>query len=102
MSKKVFIPSTLVHPDAEALLADADDVEIVWGLDEAERAEALTALTPERRAALQAKMEQRLEEALPDIQALFSIGVAGHLWVTPEMSAMIPGRKNRLCSVFPL
>lgn len=85
MAKKVFVPSTLVHPDAEALLAEADDVELVWGLGEAERREALAPLAPGRRASLQAAMEARLEEALPEVHALQAIGVGGHLWVTQEM-----------------
>ena len=36
--KKVLIPTFLLHPDADALLQNADDVEVIYGLDEAERA----------------------------------------------------------------
>jgi hypothetical protein len=36
--KKVLIPTFLLHPDADALLEIAEDIETIYGLDAAERA----------------------------------------------------------------
>jgi hypothetical protein len=36
--KKVLVPTFLLHPDADALLENSADIEVIYGLDEAERA----------------------------------------------------------------
>ncbi len=81
--KKVLIPTFLLHPDADALLQDADDIEVIYGLDDAERAIGLggTDRFAQRDAAVKASLDQYLGE----VHALHAIGPGGHLPVTAEM-----------------
>ena len=83
MRKKVLIPTFLLHPDADALLQNADDIEVIYGLDEAERAIGLggTDRFVQRDAAVKAALDQYLGE----VHALHAIGPGGHLPVTAEM-----------------
>lgn len=83
--KKVLIPTFLLHPDADALLADAPDVEVVYALDETERAIGIAGIG--RAAQREAAVAAALERHLPDIHALHAIGPLGHLPVTAEMFA---------------
>jgi D-3-phosphoglycerate dehydrogenase / 2-oxoglutarate reductase len=81
--KKVLIPTFLLHPDADALLQNADDIEVIYGLDEAERAIGLggTDRFVQRDAAVKVALDQYLGE----VHALHAIGPGGHLPVTAEM-----------------
>jgi D-3-phosphoglycerate dehydrogenase len=81
--KKVLIPTFLLHPDADALLQSAGDVEVIYGLDEAERAIGLggTDRFVQRDAAVKAALDQFLGE----VHALHAIGPGGHLPVTADM-----------------
>ena len=84
--KKVLIPTFLLHPDADALLQNADDVEVIYGLDEAERAIGLGGtdrFVPSATPAVKAALEQYLGE----VHALHAMGPGGHLPVTAEMLA---------------
>jgi D-3-phosphoglycerate dehydrogenase / 2-oxoglutarate reductase len=81
--KKVLIPTFLLHPDADALLHDADDIDVIYGLDEAERAIGLggTDRFVQRDTAVKAALHQYLGE----VHALHAMGPGGHLPVTEEM-----------------
>jgi D-3-phosphoglycerate dehydrogenase / 2-oxoglutarate reductase len=81
--KKVLIPTFLLHPDADALLQSADDIEVIYGLDAAERAIGLggTDRFVQRDAAVKAALDQYLGE----VHALHAIGPGGHLPVTADM-----------------
>lgn len=83
MRKKVLIPTFLLHPDADALLHDADDIDVIYGLDEAERAIGLggTDRFVQRDTAVKAALHQYLGE----VHALHAMGPGGHLPVTEEM-----------------
>jgi hypothetical protein len=39
--KVILIPTFLLHPDAEVVLREAAGIEVVYGLDDAERATGL-------------------------------------------------------------
>jgi D-3-phosphoglycerate dehydrogenase / 2-oxoglutarate reductase len=81
--KKILIPTFLLHRDAELLLEEADDVEVIYGLDETERAIGLAGT--DRHAQRNQAVATALERHLPDAHALHAIGPRGHLPVTTEM-----------------
>ena len=64
-------------------MQDADDIEVIYGLDEAERAIGLggTDRFVQRDAAVKAALDRYLAE----IHALHAIGPGGHMPVTAEM-----------------
>ncbi len=81
--KVVLIPTFLLHPDAEALLDAAEDIEVIYGLDAEERALRFGAID---RGAIRAKAAQEaLDAHLPHVHALHAMGPGGHLPVTAEM-----------------
>jgi D-3-phosphoglycerate dehydrogenase / 2-oxoglutarate reductase len=82
-TKKVLIPTFLLHPDADALLENADDVEVIYGLDEAERAIGLGGT--DRFEIRQQAVARALDRYLGEVHALHAIGPGGHLPVTSEM-----------------
>ncbi len=86
--KKVLIPTFLLHPDADALLENADDIEVIYGLDEAERAIGLGGT--DRFALRQQAVEVALATYLGEVHALHAIGPGGHLPVTADMLARAP------------
>jgi D-3-phosphoglycerate dehydrogenase / 2-oxoglutarate reductase len=92
--KKVLIPTFLLHPDADALLQEADDIEVLYGLDDAERAIGLAGTN--RFALRDAAVAAALERYLGEVHALHAIGPGGHLPVTAEML----GRASLLEVVF--
>jgi D-3-phosphoglycerate dehydrogenase len=81
--KRVLIPTFLLHPDADALLESAEDIEVIYGLDEAERAIGLGGT--DRFALRQEAVAVALERYLGEVQALHAMGPGGHLPVTAEM-----------------
>jgi D-3-phosphoglycerate dehydrogenase len=81
--KKVLIPTFLLHPDADALLENADDIEVIYGLDEEERAIGLGGT--DRFAQREAAVAAALDRYLGEVHALHAIGPGGHLPVTAEM-----------------
>jgi D-3-phosphoglycerate dehydrogenase len=81
--KKILIPTFLLHPDAEAVLEDADDIEVIYGLDETERAIGLGGT--DRYALRDQAVTAALERHLPESSALHAMGPLGHLPVTAEM-----------------
>jgi phosphoglycerate dehydrogenase-like enzyme len=81
--KVVLIPTFLLHPDAEALLGEAADIEVVYGLDEAERAMGLSGV--DRYAIRNQAVTAALDRYLPVAHALHAMGPLGHLPVTPQM-----------------
>lgn len=85
MTKQVLIPTFLLHPDAEALLENADDIDVIYALDAAERAFGLGGV--ERFAARQGAVTAALERCLPSVHALHAMGPLGHLPVTADMVA---------------
>ena len=84
-TKKVLIPTFLLHPDADALLAGADDIEVIYGLDEAERAIGLAGT--DRFVQREEAVARALDRYLPEVHALHAIGPLGHLPVTAAMLA---------------
>ncbi|HLN16942.1 MAG TPA: NAD(P)-dependent oxidoreductase [Acidimicrobiales bacterium] len=89
MSKKlVFIPTFLLHPEAEALLQEADDVEVVYGLDAEER--ALGFGGTDRFAERHRAVKESLDRHLGEIHALHGLGPVGHLPVTEDMFERAP------------
>ena len=83
LRKKVLIPTFLLHPDADALLESAEDIEVIYGLDEAERAIGLGGT--DRFAQRDQAVKVALERYLGEVHALHAIGPGGHLPVTAEM-----------------
>jgi D-3-phosphoglycerate dehydrogenase len=83
--KKVLIPTFLLHPDADALLENAEDIEVIYGLDEAERALGLGGT--DRFAARDQAVKVALELYLGEVHALHAMGPGGHMPVTAEMLA---------------
>ncbi|HSS11715.1 MAG TPA: NAD(P)-dependent oxidoreductase [Acidimicrobiales bacterium] len=81
--KKVLIPTFLLHPDAEALLEDAEDVEVIYGLDAAERAIRLAGT--ERFKLREEAVKQALDRYLAEVHGLHAMGAGGHLPVTSDM-----------------
>jgi D-3-phosphoglycerate dehydrogenase / 2-oxoglutarate reductase len=81
--KKILIPTFLLHPDADALLQEADDIEVIYGLDEAERAIGLGGT--DRFALREKAVAEALERYLGEVHALHAIGPGGHLPVTADM-----------------
>jgi D-3-phosphoglycerate dehydrogenase / 2-oxoglutarate reductase len=81
--KKILIPTFLLHRDAEVLLEQADDVEVIYGLDEAERAIGLAGT--DRHVLRNQAVAAALERHLPEAHALHAIGPLGHLPVTAEL-----------------
>jgi D-3-phosphoglycerate dehydrogenase len=81
--KKVLIPTFLLHPDADALLANSGDVEVIYGLDEAERAIGLGGT--DRFELRQRAVAEALDRYLGEVHALHAMGPGGHLPVTSEM-----------------
>jgi D-3-phosphoglycerate dehydrogenase len=86
--KVVLIPTFLLHPDAEAVLQEAADVEVVYGLDEAERAIGLAGV--DRIAVREGAVTAALDRYLPVAHALHAIGPVGHLPVTAQMLEAAP------------
>ena len=83
LRKKVLIPTFLLHPDADALLESAEDIEVIYGLDEAERAIGLGGT--DRFAQRDQAVKVALDRYLGEVHALHAIGPGGHLPVTAEM-----------------
>ena len=81
--KKVLIPTFLLHPDADSLLQDATDIEVIYGLDDEERALGLGGIG--RAATRDKAVAEVLERYLPEVHALHAIGPLGHLPVTADM-----------------
>jgi phosphoglycerate dehydrogenase-like enzyme len=81
--KKVLIPTFLLHPDADALLQGAEDIEVIYGLDEAERAIGLGGT--DRFAQRDQAVKVALERYLGEVHALHAMGPGGHMPVTAEM-----------------
>jgi D-3-phosphoglycerate dehydrogenase len=81
--KKVLIPGMLPHPDGDALLAAAPDVEVIYAQSETERAHGYFA--PERLELRRAALAAALDRWLPEVHAMHCLGVGGHLPVTGEM-----------------
>jgi D-3-phosphoglycerate dehydrogenase / 2-oxoglutarate reductase len=92
--KKVLIPTFLLHPDADALLESAEDIEVIYGLDEAERAIGLAGTN--RFALREEAVAVALDRHLGEVHALHAIGPGGHLPVTADMLR----RASRLEVVF--
>jgi D-3-phosphoglycerate dehydrogenase len=86
--KVILIPTFLLHPDAEAVLQQAADVEVVYGLDEAERTIGLAGV--DRFALRQQAVAAALDRYLPVAHALHAMGPLGHLPVTAQMLAGAP------------
>ena len=83
LRKKVLIPTFLLHPDADALLESAEDIEVIYGLDKAERAIGLGGT--DRFAQRDQAVKVALDRYLGEVHALHAIGPGGHLPVTAEM-----------------
>ena len=87
--KKVFIPTYLLHPDATRVLHDAPDVEVVYALDEAERA-----LGPGGAAAHREERERAvaaaLDRHLPEVHALHALAPGGHMLVGADLMDRAP------------
>jgi D-3-phosphoglycerate dehydrogenase / 2-oxoglutarate reductase len=81
--KKILVPTFLLHPDADALLEQADDIEVIYGLDDAERAIGLAGT--DRFALREQAVAVALERYLGEVHALHAIGPGGHLPVTADM-----------------
>lgn len=81
--KKVLIPTLLLHPDADQILAEAEDIEVIYALDEEERSLGLGA--PPRREAREQLVQAALDRYLPEIHALHAMAPGGHMLVTAEM-----------------
>jgi D-3-phosphoglycerate dehydrogenase len=81
--KKVLIPTFLLHPDAEALLEAAQDIEVIYGLDAAERAIRLGGT--ERFKLREEAVTHALDRYLTEVHGLHAMGAGGHLPVTAEM-----------------
>jgi D-3-phosphoglycerate dehydrogenase len=81
--KRVLIPTFLLHPDADALLEEAEDIEVVYGLDDAERAIGLAGTN--RFALREEAVAVALDRYLGEVHALHAIGPGGHLPVTADM-----------------
>ena len=81
--KIVLIPTFLLHRDAETLLLEAADIEVVYGLDEAERALGLGGV--DRYAIRDQAVTAALDAYLPVVHALHAMGPLGHLPVTARM-----------------
>jgi len=86
--KKVLIPTFLLHPDADALLAESDDIEVIYALDDAERAIGLGGT--DRFAVREKAVAEALERYLGEVHALHAIGPGGHLPITSEMLHRAP------------
>jgi D-3-phosphoglycerate dehydrogenase / 2-oxoglutarate reductase len=87
--KKVFIPTYLLHPDATRVLHDAADVEVVYALDEAERAMGMAAAAP-RREVRERAVAAALDRYLPEVHALHALAPGGHMPVTAELMERAP------------
>jgi len=83
LRKKVLIPTFLLHPDADALLESAEDIEVIYGLDEAERAIGLGGT--DRFAQRDQAVKVALDRYLGEVHALHAMGPGGHLPVSAEM-----------------
>jgi D-3-phosphoglycerate dehydrogenase len=81
--KKVLIPAMLPHPDGDALLAEAPDVEVIYALSEEERSHGYFA--PDRHDLRRTAMQAGIDRWLPEVNAMHCLGVGGHLVVTAEM-----------------
>ena len=81
--KKVLIPTFLLHGDADTLLADAGDIEVIYALDDAERALGLGA--PGRNDVRRAAVAEALDRHLPEIHALHALAIGGHMPVTADI-----------------
>lgn len=81
--KKVLIPTFLLHPDADRLLDEAEDVEVIYALDEAERSLGLAA--PARREVRVQLVEAALQRFLPEVSALHAMAPGGHMAVTADL-----------------
>jgi phosphoglycerate dehydrogenase-like enzyme len=92
--KRILIPTFLLHPDAETLLESAPDVDVVYGLDDEERAIRFGGTN--RFEQRDKAVRQALDDHLSEVHALHAMGPTGHLPVTPEML----GRAERLEVVF--
>ena len=81
--KKVLIPTFLLHPDAEVVLDQADDIEVIYGLDETERAIRLGGT--DRFQLREKAVQEALERHLTEVHGLHAMGAGGHLPVTASM-----------------
>jgi D-3-phosphoglycerate dehydrogenase len=81
--KKVLVPTFLLHPDADALLENSADIEVIYGLDEAERAIGLGGT--DRFELRQEAVTEALSRYLGEVHALHAMGPGGHLPVTSDM-----------------
>jgi D-3-phosphoglycerate dehydrogenase len=85
MPKQVLVPTFFVHADGARVFDEADDVELIWGLSDEERARGNG--DPSRFPIRVAALEAALEEHLPHVHAMHAMGLRGHLPVTAEMIA---------------
>jgi D-3-phosphoglycerate dehydrogenase len=81
--KKVLIPTFLLHSDAELLLDQAEDIEVIYGLDETERAIRLGGT--ERYQLREKAVQRALDRYLGEVHGLHAMGAGGHLPVTAGM-----------------
>jgi len=77
--KKVLIPTFLLHPDAARALEEADDVEVIYALDDAERALGMSGAG--HREQRQRAVDSALDRHLPEIHALHAMAPGGHMAV---------------------
>ena len=87
--KKVLIPTVLLHPDATRALEEADDIEVIYALDDAERAIGLAG-GADRRDLRQKAVAAALERYLPELSALHAMAPGGHMPVTADMFDRAP------------
>jgi len=81
--KQVLIPTFLLHPDATTLLEEADDIEVIWALDEDVRGLGMGGV--HRREAREQAVAAALEAHLPHVHAMHAMAPGGHMLVTAEM-----------------
>lgn len=82
--KKVFVPASFLHPDAEAqFAAAADEIEVVYGLPEGQR--DIFGIPPAEQARLKEQVLASLDELLPELHGVMAMGPGGHVWITREM-----------------
>jgi D-3-phosphoglycerate dehydrogenase len=87
--KKILIPTFLLHPDANRVLEEADDVEVIYALDDEERALGLGA-GAQRRDVRQQAVTAALARYLPEVSALHAMAPGGHMPVTADMLDRAP------------
>jgi D-3-phosphoglycerate dehydrogenase / 2-oxoglutarate reductase len=87
--KRVLVPSHLLHPAGEEVLAAAADIETIYGLPPEDRAYGWFS-PEERREELRAECEEALAQHLGEVEALCPMGVASHLKVDAALLDRAP------------